>query len=66
MAKNIVLDGETADRITVLTLKEQRGYLVKEIKDHEKKGTYMHPEDYHASKTKLIPAMDLLIKYFGG
>ena len=66
MAKGLELDFETADRITVLTLKEQRAYLVKEVNDHERKGSYMHPEDYHASMTRLIPALEVLIPYFGG
>ena len=66
MAKGIELDFETADRITVLTLKEQRAYLAKEVKAHEKKGSYMHPEDYHETKTLLLPALDRLIKFFGG
>ena len=32
----ITLDGEAADRITVLTLKEQRAYLKKELKEWKK------------------------------
>jgi hypothetical protein len=32
----ITLDGDTADRITVLTLKEQRSYLKKELSSGRK------------------------------
>ena len=32
----ITLDGEAADRITVLSLKEQRDYLKKELSDWKK------------------------------
>ncbi len=32
----ITLDGEAADRITVLALKEQRDYLKKELSDWKK------------------------------
>jgi hypothetical protein len=59
----LTIDGDTADRITVLTLKEQRKYLKKELADH-KKGGYMHPEDVGIN-TQLIHHMDVLIKYFG-
>jgi len=59
----LTIDGETADRITVLTLKEQRKYLKKELADH-KKGEYLHPEDV-VKNGELIKHMDALIKYFG-
>jgi hypothetical protein len=26
----------------------------------------MHPEDYHMNMTKLIPALETLIEYYGG
>ncbi len=58
------LDFETAGRITVLCLKEQRQYLKKELTAY-KKGEYLHPEDVVGNQ-KLIEAMDLIIKYYGG
>jgi hypothetical protein len=64
--KGIVLDLETADRITLLNMQDQLSYLKKEVKDHEKKGTYMHPDDYHRTKVLTIPAFELLIQYYGG
>ena len=65
MARNLKLtiDTEVADRITVLNLKEYRGYLKKELKQY-KKGEYLHPDDV-AGNIKLIEAMTLIIKYFG-
>ena len=57
---------EVADGIVVATLKEQRSYLKEEIRLHTEEGRYMHPEDYHNSMMKLIPAMELLIEYYGG
>lgn len=63
MARKIELDGEAADRITVLNLKEYRAYLKKELKQY-KKGEYLHPDDV-AGNIKLIEAMTLIIKYFG-
>ena len=59
----ITLDGDTADKITVLTLKEQRSYLKKELSNY-KKGEYLHPEDV-VKNGELIKHMDVLIKYFG-
>lgn len=64
MSKNkLEIDAEAGDRITVLTLKEQRKYLKKELARFEK-GEYLHPEDV-AGNIKLIEAMNLVIRYFG-
>lgn len=58
------IDFETADRITVISLKDQRRYLKKELADY-KKGAWLHPEDV-VKNQKLIEAMDVIIKYYGG
>lgn len=58
------IDFETADRITLISLKDQRAYLKKELRQF-KKGEYLHPEDV-ANNMQLIAAMDLIIKYYGG
>lgn len=58
------IDFETADRITLITLKEQRKYLKKELADF-KKGGYLHPEDV-VNNTRLVEAMNMVIKYYGG
>jgi hypothetical protein len=68
----ITLDGDTADHITVLTLKEQRSYLKKELKEWKKNprsdtnpgGYWMHPEDV-AINTRLVESLNTVIKYFG-
>ncbi len=68
----ITLDGEAADCITVLTLKEQRAYLKKELSDWKKNprsetnpdGYWLHPEDV-ADNTRLVEALNTVIKYFG-
>jgi len=68
----ITLDGATADRITVLTLKEQRSYLKKELSEWKKNpgtvanpdGYWLHPEDVSGNEI-LIHHMDAMIKYFG-
>lgn len=67
--KNIVgikLDFETADRITLDNLKAQIKIIEKEIKNHLKRGSYLHPEDLANHQTVLIPALKTVIKYFGG
>ena len=63
MSKKIELDGEAADRITVLNLKDCRSYLKKELRQY-KKGEYLHPEDV-AGNIKMVEALNLVIKYFG-
>lgn len=66
MVKGLEIDFETADRITLITLQDQLKYLKKDVKNHEKKGSWMHPEDYQMNKVVLIPALEVLIKYYGG
>ena len=68
----ITLDSEAADRITVLNLKEYRSYLKKELGEWKKNprsdtnpdGYYLHPEDV-GNNTRLVEAMNTVIKYFG-
>lgn len=66
MGRGLEIDFETADRITVCSLKSQLSYLKEEVRMHVEEGHYMHPEDYHESMTKLIPSLETLIKYYGG
>jgi len=68
----ITLDSDAADCITVLNLKECRSYLKKELSDWKKNprsetnpgGYWLHPEDVEIN-TRLIEAMNTVIKYFG-
>lgn len=64
--KGLTIDWETADRITVHSLKDQLSYLKEEVRLHVEEGAYLHPEDYHNSMTKLIPALETIIAYYGG
>jgi len=65
------IDGETADRITSLNLKDYRAYLKKEIKQWKKNprsegnpdGYWMHPEDVGLNM-QTIAALDLIISHF--
>jgi hypothetical protein len=64
VSKKLEIDFETADRIAVIVLKEQRQYLKKELKDFNK-GEYLHPDDV-VNNTRVVQALDVVIKQFGG
>ena len=58
------IDYETAERITLLTLKDHQSYLKKDLKAF-KKGAHMHTEDV-GENVILIEAFNRVIKYYGG
>jgi len=68
----ITLDGDAADHITVLTLKEQRAYLKKELAEWKKNprsednpdGYWLHPDDVSGNEI-MIHHLNAVIKYFG-
>lgn len=68
----ITLDGDAADRITLLCLKEHRGYLKSELAAWKKNprsednpdGVWLHPEDVTANM-QAITALNLIIRHFG-
>ncbi len=64
--KGLTIPYEVADNITLATLQDQLKYLREEIRLHVEQGQYLHPEDYHNSMTRLIPALEVLIPYYGG
>jgi cytochrome c553 len=64
MIKGLELDYETADRITLLILMDQRKYLIKELEDY-KEGKWMNPEDV-IMNGEIITALEVLIPYYGG
>ena len=64
MSKGLMIDFDTADRITLLVLKDQLKYLRKELEDY-KEGKWLHPEDV-VNNDKIIAALELLIPYYGG
>jgi len=65
------IDGETADRITSLRLKDYRASLKKDLKQWRKNpktdtnpdGYWLHPEDV-AGHIRTIAALDLIIGHF--
>ncbi len=67
----ITLDGEAADRITLLNLKEYRSYLKKELADWKKNprtdenptGYWLHPDDV-TGNIRIIEALNLVIKQY--
>lgn len=62
----LVIPHEVSDGITLATLQDSLQMMQEEIRRHVEEGSYMHPEDYHHSMTKYIPALELLIEYYGG
>ena len=64
MEKGLKIDFDTADKITLACLKEQRKYLRKELKGY-KDGKYLHSDDVVRNK-EIIAALDILIPYYGG
>jgi len=64
MSAGLSIDFDTADRITLLVLKDQLKCLRKELEDF-KEGKYLHSEDV-TNNIKLIAALELLIPYYGG
>ena len=63
--KELTIPYEVADGITMATLQNHYSYLMEETRLHVQEGKYLHPEDY-LHNMELIPALQLLIKYFGG
>ena len=62
----LTLDWETADRITLASLKDQLELQEKEVKEHLENGKWMHAEDLHLATTQYIPALKTVIKFYGG
>lgn len=60
----MMLDWETADRITLLNLISARKSLQEELERAEA-GEWIHPDDEIANM-KYIKAMTTIIDYFGG
>jgi hypothetical protein len=66
MSKGVEIPFEVADGIVLASLTEHVDCLKEQIRLHVEEGKYLHPEDYHHFMVKLIPAMELLITYYGG
>jgi hypothetical protein len=58
----LTIDFDTADRITVLTLKDYRNRLQQELDNYES-GEYLHPDDV-AGNVRRIGALNLIIADF--
>ena len=57
---------EVADSIALAVMIDHRNLIRKELKDHTEKGEYMHPDDLGYNIGQLMPALNLMIRYFGG
>lgn len=65
--KQLEIDWDTADRITLLNLIDARKTAFNQLRDHQKnpKKNWMHPEDV-ANAPIQIAHLDAVIKYYGG
>ena len=73
--RKIELDSHTADRIVIDVLKDQLEYILKcqawyeadlETRETMDDDIWCHPVDYRDNRDKYIPALKLIIEYFGG
>ena len=65
MGKGLEIDFDTADRITLLTLINQRNILSKQLEDYFKKDKWLHADDV-IRYTETTKALELIISYYGG
>lgn len=63
VSQKLEIDVETADRITVLSLKQYQSFLMEEIEKFEDGEYYLHPIDV-ALNIKTIKAIELIVKQF--
>lgn len=63
--REITIPYDVADGIVLTVLQDQLDFLKNELVEH-KKGAWMHPEDVYESEYEMIPALETLIRYFGG
>jgi hypothetical protein len=79
METGIKIPYEVADGVAIAVMQDQLDYLLKEqlwfeADDAQRLvykmdwgyGLYVHPEDYAKNAKEYIPALKLLITYFGG
>jgi len=79
METGIKIPYEVADGVAIAVMQDQLDYLLKEQMwfeaDESQRlvykmdwgyGLYVHPEDYAKNAKEFIPALKLLITYFGG
>ena len=64
--KELTIPYEVADGITLATLQDHLNYLREELRDHRENGAYMHPDDVKKSEEEYIPALKIVIRFFGG
>ena len=64
-SKMINLDSEIADNITLINLQNYRKLIKKSMKQFKKGKGYHHPDDVILN-IKVLAALDIIIKEFGG
>jgi hypothetical protein len=64
--RGIRIPYETADSIAVATMRDALSILREEVRAHIEDGDYMHPDDYVEATQRYIPALEIVIEYYGG
>lgn len=75
----LVIPHEVADGIVLAVMKDQLGYLLREqrwfecpdadrfaLEEEYGYRMWVHPDDYSKNRDELIPAIRIVIAYFGG
>lgn len=66
MIHGVSLPYEVADGITLATLVDSYKSMSQQLVDYRKGEGWMHPEDVVLYTEKYLPALEVIIKYFGG
>jgi hypothetical protein len=65
MARGLEIDYETADRITIQTLKDHLKYMKEDLRQHLEEGKWLHQNDVYDYYV-YIPKVEDVINYFSG
>jgi hypothetical protein len=65
MSRTLELDMDTAERITLLSLRDHYKYLKEELRAHIEEGQYLHEDDVLRNH-QLIYCLKKVIAYYGG
>lgn len=63
VTRKLEIDKDTADRITIINLRDYQSYLMEEMELYKEGDHYLHPDDV-CLNIKTIAAIDLIAKQF--
>ena len=65
MERKFILDYETVDNITKHNLHEIRNSIQFDLEEAARGNKWMHEEDVENYSKNILPALDVLLKFFG-